>query len=151
MGPHAGTDNGPAQDRPHQDIRYNIDDTKLRQLGWTPTVDWENGILATADWLVTTSVLLPCLMHTKPHAGAPKACYTSAAGYLSCLPVPPSQPHLSQQRSPSLLPRPPLVAATYRYRQHPRYWPEVDRALQGHPTPPARGCGGLVGPYTMQP
>ncbi|MBS0195018.1 MAG: dTDP-glucose 4,6-dehydratase [Proteobacteria bacterium] len=39
------------KDRPGHDRRYAIDATRLqRELGWKPTVDFEQGIAATVDW-----------------------------------------------------------------------------------------------------
>jgi dTDP-glucose 4,6-dehydratase len=39
------------KDRPGHDRRYAIDASKLkRELGWTPTVDFEQGIARTVDW-----------------------------------------------------------------------------------------------------
>ena len=39
------------KDRPGHDRRYAIDASKLkRELGWKPTVDFEQGIAATVDW-----------------------------------------------------------------------------------------------------
>jgi dTDP-glucose 4,6-dehydratase len=37
-------------DRPGHDLRYNIDCSKLKQLGWTQTVKFEDGIKNTIDW-----------------------------------------------------------------------------------------------------
>jgi dTDP-glucose 4,6-dehydratase len=38
-------------DRPGHDRRYVLDWSKIeRELGWTPTVEWEAGIAATIDW-----------------------------------------------------------------------------------------------------
>jgi len=38
-------------DRPSHDRRYLLDATKLRtELGWTPQVEWNDGIAATVDW-----------------------------------------------------------------------------------------------------
>jgi dTDP-glucose 4,6-dehydratase len=42
-------------DRPGHDQRYAIDDTKLRtELGWAPTVSFEQGLDRTVDWYVGT-------------------------------------------------------------------------------------------------
>lgn len=39
------------QDRPGHDMRYAIDDSKLRVgLGWEPTVDFKEGLRRTVDW-----------------------------------------------------------------------------------------------------
>ena len=39
------------KDRPGHDRRYAIDSSKLqRELGWTPSLDFETGIAATVDW-----------------------------------------------------------------------------------------------------
>lgn len=32
------------EDRPFNDCRYNIDATKLRNLGWEPQVDFDSGL-----------------------------------------------------------------------------------------------------------
>lgn len=37
-------------DRPGHDFRYSIDASKLRALGWTPKMDWEEGIAQTVRW-----------------------------------------------------------------------------------------------------
>lgn len=37
-------------DRPGHDRRYSIDATKLRKLGWRPTVPFEQGLRETVDW-----------------------------------------------------------------------------------------------------
>jgi len=38
------------EDRPGHDRRYALDTTKLRTLGWAPTVGFEDGLQATVDW-----------------------------------------------------------------------------------------------------
>ena len=38
------------KDRPGHDFRYSIDASKLRGLGWTPTMDWDQGVSETVDW-----------------------------------------------------------------------------------------------------
>ncbi|RIA80288.1 hypothetical protein C1645_792874 [Glomus cerebriforme] len=38
------------KDRPFNDLRYAIDDTKLRELGWKPKIGWDYGIKKTIDW-----------------------------------------------------------------------------------------------------
>lgn len=38
------------KDRPGHDFRYSIDASKLRALGWKPTMDWDEGVRKTADW-----------------------------------------------------------------------------------------------------
>lgn len=38
------------QDRPGHDRRYAVDCSRLRALGWTPTVSFEAGLRATVDW-----------------------------------------------------------------------------------------------------
>ncbi len=40
----------PVADRPGHDRRYALDTTKLRTLGWAPTVAFEEGLAATVDW-----------------------------------------------------------------------------------------------------
>jgi dTDP-glucose 4,6-dehydratase len=37
-------------DRQGHDMRYDVDDTKLRQLGWEPSVDMEEGLERTIRW-----------------------------------------------------------------------------------------------------
>lgn len=36
--------------RPGQDVRYSIDDTKLRALGWSPKAGFDQELQATVDW-----------------------------------------------------------------------------------------------------
>ncbi len=38
------------QDRPGHDRRYAVDCSKLRQLGWSPHVPFEEGLRATVQW-----------------------------------------------------------------------------------------------------
>ena len=40
----------PVADRPGHDRRYSLDTTKLRALGWTPTVAFDAGLAATVAW-----------------------------------------------------------------------------------------------------
>ena len=41
-------------DRPGHDRRYAIDTQMLhRELGWAPSIDWDDGIAATVDWYLT--------------------------------------------------------------------------------------------------
>jgi len=40
----------PVADRPGHDRRYSLDTTKLRGLGWTPTVSFQSGLAATVAW-----------------------------------------------------------------------------------------------------
>jgi dTDP-glucose 4,6-dehydratase len=40
----------PVPDRPGHDRRYCLDTTKLRSLGWTPEIDFEDGLRRTIDW-----------------------------------------------------------------------------------------------------
>jgi dTDP-glucose 4,6-dehydratase len=37
-------------DRPGHDRRYSLDTTRLRSLGWTPSVDFDTGLAATVEW-----------------------------------------------------------------------------------------------------
>ena len=37
-------------DRPGHDRRYSIDASKLQSLGWSPNMDWEEGIRCTVNW-----------------------------------------------------------------------------------------------------
>jgi dTDP-glucose 4,6-dehydratase len=40
-------------DRPGHDLRYSLDSSKLRELGWEPRHDFETGLEATIDWYRT--------------------------------------------------------------------------------------------------
>ena len=40
----------PVADRPGHDRRYALDTTKLRALGWTPEVAFEEGLAGTVRW-----------------------------------------------------------------------------------------------------
>ncbi|HKE83430.1 MAG TPA: dTDP-glucose 4,6-dehydratase [Vicinamibacterales bacterium] len=40
----------PVADRPGHDRRYCLDTTKLRTLGWTPQVPFDDGLRSTVDW-----------------------------------------------------------------------------------------------------
>jgi dTDP-glucose 4,6-dehydratase len=40
----------PVQDRPGHDRRYCLDTAKLRALGWTPHIHFEDGLRGTIDW-----------------------------------------------------------------------------------------------------
>ena len=40
----------PVADRPGHDRRYSLDTTKLRGLGWRPTVAFDTGLAATVAW-----------------------------------------------------------------------------------------------------
>jgi dTDP-glucose 4,6-dehydratase len=42
----------PVADRPGHDRRYSLDTTKIRSLGWTPQVAFDEGLRATVDWYV---------------------------------------------------------------------------------------------------
>jgi dTDP-D-glucose 4,6-dehydratase len=47
------------KDRPGHDRRYAIDATKLnKELGWTPSVTFEQGLAATIDWYLNNQVWL---------------------------------------------------------------------------------------------
>ena len=37
-------------DRPGHDLRYAVDSTKIRSLGWRPAHDFESGIAETIAW-----------------------------------------------------------------------------------------------------
>jgi dTDP-glucose 4,6-dehydratase len=41
---------GFVKDRPGHDLRYSLDSTKLRKLGWNPKTDLETGLLKTISW-----------------------------------------------------------------------------------------------------
>jgi dTDP-glucose 4,6-dehydratase len=38
------------EDRPFNDLRYSMDSTRLHQLGWRPTVMWDDGLEMTISW-----------------------------------------------------------------------------------------------------
>ena len=38
------------QDRKGHDLRYSLDTTKVRRLGWQPDVDFDDGLRSTVDW-----------------------------------------------------------------------------------------------------
>ena len=38
------------KDRPFNDLRYFLDNTKLYDLGWEPKISWEVGLKRTAEW-----------------------------------------------------------------------------------------------------
>ena len=38
------------KDRPHNDLRYFLDNTKLLDLGWEPKISWDVGLKQTAEW-----------------------------------------------------------------------------------------------------
>jgi dTDP-glucose 4,6-dehydratase len=38
------------KDRPGHDLRYALDSQKLRNLGWTPSLPWEEGMRRTISW-----------------------------------------------------------------------------------------------------
>jgi dTDP-glucose 4,6-dehydratase len=38
------------QDRQGHDLRYSLDTSKLRALGWTPSVPFEDGLKDTVQW-----------------------------------------------------------------------------------------------------
>jgi dTDP-glucose 4,6-dehydratase len=47
------------KDRPGHDRRYAIDATKLnKELGWTPSVTFEQGLVATIDWYLQNTAWL---------------------------------------------------------------------------------------------
>ncbi|MEO8287912.1 MAG: dTDP-glucose 4,6-dehydratase [Chloroflexota bacterium] len=41
------------QDRPGHDLRYSVDTTKARALGWAPKKSFEDGLRETVDWYVS--------------------------------------------------------------------------------------------------
>ena len=41
------------QDRPGHDFRYSVDCRKIFQLGWKPTLNFNNGIQNTIQWYLT--------------------------------------------------------------------------------------------------
>jgi dTDP-glucose 4,6-dehydratase len=43
----------PVADRPGHDRRYSLDTSKLRALGWAPSVPFEAGLAATVEWYRT--------------------------------------------------------------------------------------------------
>ncbi|MBD3223952.1 MAG: dTDP-glucose 4,6-dehydratase [Caldithrix sp.] len=42
----------PVKDRPGHDRRYSIDTSKIREIGWKPEYDLQDGLKATVDWYV---------------------------------------------------------------------------------------------------
>lgn len=38
------------EDRPGHDVRYAMDASKIRALGWEPRIDWEDGVRSTVRW-----------------------------------------------------------------------------------------------------
>jgi len=40
------------KDRPGHDFRYSIDSSKLKKLGWSPTIKFKDGIISTIDWFM---------------------------------------------------------------------------------------------------
>jgi dTDP-glucose 4,6-dehydratase len=47
------------KDRPGHDLRYAIDATKInKELGWKPSVTFEEGLERTIDWYLTNEVWL---------------------------------------------------------------------------------------------
>ena len=60
------------EDRLHQDVRYRIDDSKLRELGWQPRTSWREGLEKTAAWYAHHADWWPdvgCALHA--HATGP--------------------------------------------------------------------------------
>ena len=40
----------PVRDRPGHDLRYAVDSSKIRSLGWEPAHDFEEWLERTVDW-----------------------------------------------------------------------------------------------------
>lgn len=40
------------EDRPGHDFRYSINTEKIRELGWKPSMDFEDGLKATVEWYI---------------------------------------------------------------------------------------------------
>lgn len=38
------------EDRPGHDLRYSVDSSKVRELGWVPTIDIRSGLASTVEW-----------------------------------------------------------------------------------------------------
>lgn len=45
-------------DRPGHDFRYSIDSTKVKNLGWSPSIKFKNGIVQTVDWYLNNKYFL---------------------------------------------------------------------------------------------
>ena len=65
----------PVADRPGHDRRYAVDAAKLRGLGWTPQIPFEQGLSETVAWCATTSGgggrskgATPLTRHTTPRS-----------------------------------------------------------------------------------
>ena len=43
------------EDRAFNDLRYQIDSSRLRSLGWEEQVSWEDGLRRTVDWYLKNS------------------------------------------------------------------------------------------------
>ncbi|TMW55249.1 hypothetical protein Poli38472_013140 [Pythium oligandrum] len=63
-------------DRPFNDLRYTIDATKVRALGWQERVDWRDGLRRTVKWWTRYGHRFPNIEHAlEPHPVAFKKMY----------------------------------------------------------------------------
>ena len=50
------------EDRPGHDLRYSLDSSKIRkELGWSPNINFEDGIAKTVSWYLSNSSWLESL------------------------------------------------------------------------------------------
>jgi UDP-glucose 4,6-dehydratase len=65
------------RDRPFNDLRYTIDASKLRALGWQEQVSWTDGLRKTVQWWTKFGHRFPNIEHAlAPHPAAFKQTYS---------------------------------------------------------------------------